>query len=423
MPVATTIMMPMTQRDEALQDVVIVGGGLVGATLACLLRNLSLKVTLVDQTPFDSTTIPSNQPQPAFDPRVSALTAASISLLKELGLWDAVQQTRVCSYQDMQVWDADGTGSIHFSAAAINEPALGAIVENSVILAALYKQIADSQHLHVVAPFSIAGINSGQQGDESTVQLVSSDGDTLHTRLLIAADGTNSRIRQLANFPSKEWEYNHHALVTTVRTEQPHHHTALQRFMDTGPLAFLPLAATADGTDEHYCSIVWSAVPERAAALMALPEAAFNAELAAAIEHRLGKVEWSAARFAFPLNQRHATSYVQDNIVLVGDAAHTIHPLAGQGVNLGLLDVKVLAEELARGLEAGRSIADPVVLNRYQRQRRGHNLGMMWLMEAFKHLFAEKALPVRWLRNVGLKSVDNLTLVKNALTRRAMGLD
>ena len=141
------------------------------------------------------------------------------------------------------------------------------------------------------------------------------------------------------------------------------------------------------------------------------------------IEHRLGNIEWVDQRFAFPLRQRHATDYVQGNVVLVGDAAHTIHPLAGQGVNLGLLDVQVLASELKRGIEAGRNLADARVLQRYQRKRIGHNLGMMWMMEGFKHLFAERALPVRWLRNFGMTGVDNISVVKNQLARRAMGLD
>ncbi len=156
---------------------------------------------------------------------------------------------------------------------------------------------------------------------------------------------------------------------------------------------------------------------------MALTDEQFRIELAAAIEHRLGNVEWSDKRIAYPLSQRHATAYAQENIALVGDAAHTIHPLAGQGINLGLLDVKALAFELINGTAAGRNLTDSMLLKRYQRERRGHNLGMMWLMEGFKYLFAEEALPVRWLRNFGMKNINNLPLVKNQLARKAMGLD
>ena len=395
----------------------------MGATMACLLDDLHLKVALVDQAPFNPEQIPFANNSLAFDPRVSALTAASIQLFTDLGVWQDIANARVCQYQKMDVWDADGTGSIQFSAEAIQQPALGAITENSLILSALYKKIAALKLLDLIVPFEIKTLEKIQLAGEQHLQLTSEDGEQLITRLLIAADGGNSRVRQLANFTCKEWNYNHQALVTTVRTERGHQHTALQRFMTTGPLAFLPLLPSADSPDDTYCSIVWSSVPEKTAALMALSDEEFRQELGAAIEHRLGSIEWSDKRFAFPLSQRHATTYTQDNIVLVGDAAHTIHPLAGQGVNLGLLDVKALADELAHGMTAGRTLTDPVLLKRYQRRRRGHNLGMMWLMEGFKHLFADEALPMRWVRNAGMKNINNLELIKNQLARRAMGLD
>jgi len=404
-------------------DIIIAGGGLVGATMACLLDDLHLKVALVDQAPFNPAQIPFANDSLAFDPRVSALTAASIQLFTDLGVWQDIANARVCQYQEMDVWDADGTGSIQFSAAAIQQPALGAITENSLILSALYKKIAALKSLDLIVPFEIKTLEKFQLDGEQHLKITSEDGEQLITRLLIAADGGNSRVRQLANFTCKEWNYNHQALVTTVRTELGHQHTALQRFMTTGPLAFLPLVPSADSADDTYCSIVWSSVPEKTAALMALSDEEFRQELGAAIEHRLGSIQWSDKRFAFPLSQRHATTYAQDNIVLVGDAAHTIHPLAGQGVNLGLLDVKALSDELAHGMNAGRTLTDPVLLKRYQRQRRGHNLGMMWLMEGFKHLFADEALPMRWVRNAGMKNINNLELIKNQLARRAMGLD
>lgn len=410
-------------QDNSNFDIIIAGGGLVGATLACLLANHGWRLALVDKAPFAGTRLPWTADTPAFDPRVSALTAASMQLFETLGIWDDIRHIRVCPYQDMHVWDADGTGFIHFSAAEINQPALGTIVENSVILHALHKRIAELEDVTVIAPFSIASMDRIDRDGETGVELSSTEGITLRASLLIGADGGQSRVRELAGFSCKEWQYNHQALVTTVRTGQPHQHTAWQRFMSSGPLAFLPLLPAADSQDQHYCSIVWSSVPEKTERLMALDDTEFRHELGVAIEHRLGQVEWCDRRYAFPLSQRHATRYVQDNIVLVGDAAHTIHPLAGQGVNLGLLDVKVLAQELINGSAVGRGLADNVLLHRYQRQRRGHNLGMMWLMEGFKHLFAEEALPVRWLRNVGMKNINSLELVKKQLARRAMGLD
>ncbi len=413
----------MKKADEFNFDIVIAGGGIVGASMACLLAQTGLRLALVDQTPFNAEQLAFQQQPLKFDPRVSALTSASMRLFSDLGIWQDIARTRTCSYQNMEVWDTDGTGSIQFSATEIGQPALGAIVENSVILHALYKRIAQQDSLRLLAPFTIAALDRIQIDGEQHIQLLSSEGSKLAAKMVIAADGGNSRVRELANFSCKEWNYDHQALVTTVRTERPHQQTALQRFMTTGPLAFLPLLPAADAEDQHYCSIVWSSVPEKTAHLMALPDEQFRKELAAAIEHRLGAIEWSDVRFAFPLTQRHATSYANAGIVLVGDAAHTIHPLAGQGVNLGLLDVRALAAELLHGLAAGRSLTDPILLQRYQRQRRGHNLGMMWLMEGFKQLFAAEALPVRWLRNFGMKNINNLALVKKQLARRAMGLD
>lgn len=413
----------MKGLDSTDFDVVIVGGGMVGATMACLLQRLPVSVALIDRQQFDAEQIPCKQKQPQFDPRVSALTAGSKKLFTELRIWQEVEDRRCCAYMEMAVWDADGTGSIQFSAAEIKQPELGTIVENSIISAALYSAISEIENLQLLAPYTIEELRVVETEDQQLVQLLTADGVEFTTRLLVAADGANSRIRELADFKTREWDYHHQALVTTVKTELPHGNTALQRFIDTGPLAFLPLSMAAGSSDQHFCSIVWSAVPERAEQLLTMSDDRFKIELAANIEHRLGAIEWVDKRVAFPLRQRHAIDYVKDNIVLIGDAAHTIHPLAGQGVNLGLLDAVALAEELGRGLYAGRALTDPTVLSRYQRKRIGHNLGMMWLMEGFKHLFAEQALPVRWLRNAGMSGIDNMSVIKNKLARRAMGVD
>ena len=259
--------------------------------------------------------------------------------------------------------------------------------------------------------------------NDGGTRLITDKGQQKIAKLVIAADGANSKIRELAKFPTREWDYNHNAIVTTAKTELAHQHTALQRFIDTGPLAFLPLAAEPNDSIQNYCSVVWTAIPKHAEYLMQLSDNDFCTELTKAIEGRLGNIEWCDKRLTFPLRQRHSVDYVKNNVVLIGDAAHSIHPLAGQGVNLGFLDAAVLARELHHGIEVGRELADPSVLGRYQRKRKGHNLEMMWLMEGFKHLFAEQALPIRWLRNIGMSGVDNISVVKNNLARRAMGLD
>ncbi|MCY4356611.1 MAG: UbiH/UbiF/VisC/COQ6 family ubiquinone biosynthesis hydroxylase [Gammaproteobacteria bacterium] len=404
-------------------DVLIVGCGMVGASMALALRHsphtAKLRIAIADRQAFDCNSTAFASTSELFDARVSALTLSSQQLLVQLGAWQQAQQMRVCPYQDMAVWDGEGNGSIHFSAAKIGQEQLGTIVENSVVQTTLIEQLNRDESIRQLIPFNI---DSLEIEDNQCLRLTSVDGQQCRTRLLIGADGANSRIRELMAFPTREWDYQHTALVTTVRTEQAHNYTARQRFMASGPLAFLPLN-DGKGGDQHHCSIVWSCVPERAEQLMSLSDEAFRLVLGHNFEHRLGQIEWCDKRFTLPLRQRHVTSYFRNNVVLIGDAAHTIHPLAGQGVNLGLLDVKVLAGELAMGIACGRAVSDPRLLSRYQRKRRGHNLGMMWLMEGFKHLFAAQPLPLQWLRNTGLNAVNNVDLVKHQLARHAIGLD
>ena len=407
----------MNASQEQSFDIVIVGGGMVGATMACLLRDLDLNIALVDRVEFD--VLNAEVTRDKFDPRVSAVTAATKKIFADLKVWPDIEAARCCNYLDMHVWDADGTGSISFSAIDLNQSELGTIVENSILGSALYKQISNQENLNLLAPMNIASMEVNDGG----TRLITDKGQQKIAKLVIAADGANSKIRELAKFPTREWDYNHNAIVTTVKTELAHQQTALQRFIDTGPLAFLPLAVEPNGSIQNYCSIVWTAIPKHAEYLMQLSDNDFCTELTKAIEGRLGNIEWCDKRFTFPLRQRHSIDYVKNNVVLIGDAAHSIHPLAGQGVNLGFLDAAVLARELHHGIEVGRELADPSVLGRYQRKRKGHNLGMMWLMEGFKHLFAEQALPIRWLRNIGMSGVDNISVVKNNLARRAMGLD
>ena len=398
-------------------DLVIAGGGIVGATLACLLDGLELRVALVEQRLPDEGELPFQESDLRFDPRVSALNESSRQVLGDVGVWSRIQGVRSCDYREMRVWDAEGTGSIHFSAAALGADSLGAIVENSIVLAGIYERLRGQDNLSLVSPFTSAALESGDGGESV---LIGESGRRLQACLLVGADGGNSAIRRLANMSSTEWDYGQAALVTTVRTARSHEFTAWQRFLETGPVAFLPLAAAGESEFRH-SSVVWSTQPDEAEKLLRLPDEQFRARLAFAIEHRLGEVEWSDRRFRFPLRQHHADSYVKDNIVLAGDSAHTIHPLAGQGVNLGIRDVAVLAEELRAGLAAGRRLNDPVVLRRYERRRKSDNLGMMWAMEGLHRLFGAQPLPLRWLRNTGLNLVDRAAPLKNFLARRAIG--
>jgi len=412
--------------NETQYDIIIVGSAMAGATLTCALATFggskALRLAVVDRQGADLSAS-SALPPTEFDVRVSAITPASQSIFERLELWSQISAARVSPYSRMFVWEADGTASIDFAAADINVPALGHIVENSVIVSALHQRLASLDTVNWYAPATIADLQlPAAEGDKAALLLDS--GERLSASLIVGADGARSLVRERAGFAVRQWDYHHQAIVTTVRTAQAHQQTAWQRFMDDGVLAFLPLHTPPGPDGQRYSSIVWSVEPERAQQLMGQDDAHFCSSLEKAFESRLGAIESVAPRHAFPLHQAHARDYVKPGIALIGDAAHSIHPLAGQGANLGLLDAWVLAKALTEARK--RDVAlwhHPSVLRRYQRQRKGHNLSMMALMEAFRRLYADQPLPVRWLRNLGMRGVDRLPLVKNHLMRQAMGLD
>lgn len=407
------------QHSQTDFDIIIVGGGMVGASLACALAETGIRIALIDAQPFHEGIVVGE----SFDPRVSAITEASRQFFIELGVWNAIAEQRCCAYTDMEVWEADGTGRIHFGAADIHAECLGHIIENSIILGALHQRLRACPSVELVAPAKLVALHPPVH--ESPVKIELEDGRSLNSKLLVAADGANSKVRELAGFDTREWDYQHHAIVTTAKCSKPHRNTAIQRFMDSGVLAFLPLhnSAAPRADAQHYCSIVWSVLPERAQELMAQDDETFAANLQASIEGQLGKVESVDKRFSFALRQRHAKHYVQPGIALMGDAAHSIHPLAGQGVNLGFLDAQVLANVIHCAYQRGDDISDARILRRYQRRRIGHNLGMMGMMEAFKRLYADQPLPVRWLRNVGMSGLNRTVALKNRVMRAAMGIE
>ena len=359
-----------------------------------------------------------------YDLRVSALTAKSQALFESLGLWQSHIAPQACPYQNMYVWDAEGTGSIRFSALDIHEAALGYIVENSVITEALNEALREQDNITQFRGERVSSLLSEpdreQQPDN---RLILADGTQLQGKLLIAADGANSFIRQQAGFKVREWSYEQQAIVATVQTEKSHDFTASQCFIGGGPLAFLPLLDTESGhASQCYSSIVWSCAVEKAQELMSVDDVTFQKSLQEAFENRLGAVQALGKRMSFPLWQRHATAYVQGGLALIGDAAHSIHPLAGQGVNMGLLDVESLGQVVLTALNKGEDFSSEQVLSRYQRQRKAHNLSMMSLMEVFKRGFAANDLSLRWLRNIGLNAVDSSLPLKRQLMKKAMGI-
>lgn len=384
-------------------DVVVAGGGMVGAMLACLLGQAGRRVAVVEAhvpAPFS--------PSDPYDLRVSALSRATQRALVQVGAWEGVVARRACPYESMVVWDATGTGAIRFAAADIGEPDLGHIVENRVVQLALWDVLRSMDNVAWYCPDKLAGVEV--TAEQVIVRLQS--GARLAAQLLVGADGAASKVRQCAGIGLREQDYGQSGLVCVVRTALPHQATAWQRFMPTGPLAFLPLA---DGT----CSIVWTLPADRADALAQCAVEDFQRELAQALDWRLGEVELVSARAAFSLRGRHAESYVQERVALVGDAAHTIHPLAGQGVNLGIKDAVALAAVIR---QSKGDIGNLRVLRAYERARRGDNLLTQKAMEGFRLLFGNTLAPWQVLRNQGLTWVDRLDWVKYQFAKQAMGI-
>lgn len=417
--------MPKLREELESFDLVIVGAGIVGSCLAAAIGKEPLfskwSVGLIDAAPA-----PKTYQGKDFDPRVVALTRKSEDLLKDLGVWSSIQ-ARACAYRNMVVWDGEGTAEIEFSSQDLpldkQQESLGHIVENSAILSELLRKIDTCSNIALLRGESVEEISQEPltgKVEEPFAELEFNSGRQIKAKLVVAADGANSKVRQFLNMPTREWEYGHTAIVTTVRAERPHQFTAWQRFMASGPLAFLPLPEI--NGEQGYCSIVWSVETERAVALMALDDEEFAKALEQAFERRLGAIEFVAQRFSFPLRQRHATRYVQPGAALIGDAAHTIHPLAGQGVNLGLLDVQALLQEFRRAEQRSLPISDFSIVQRYQRERMGHNLAMMGLMESFKHLFASQNPALQVARNWGLSKLQKLKPLKMLIMKRAMGL-
>jgi len=386
-------------------DVLVVGGGIVGAATACALGNSGLHVGVIEpRLPSD------NFDADHYDNRVSAITRASEQIFRVLGAWDAMRARRVTPFREMQVWDGAGRGAIHFDCADLGEDALGYIVENRVMQAALLETLRGLPHAGIISP----AIPQQLRIDDAGAELTLADGRTLRTALIVGGDGHASWVREHCGIAVRTTPYEQSALVANVETTLPHRDTAWQRFTTEGPVALLPLA-------NGHSSLVWSVPHARAVTLLQLDDASFLRELNAAFGDSLGVILAVGARVAHPLQRAHANAYVGARVALVGDAAHTVHPMAGQGVNMGLLDAAALAEVLVDARQAHRDLGDRLVLRRYERWRKGHNVAMQTAIDGLKHLFASPHPAVLWARNIGLRFTDDNALVKNLITQHAIG--
>lgn len=389
-----------------MYDVVIVGGGMVGLTFACALGDSGLRVAIVDER------IPSaHWSKENVDLRVSAITTASQQIFAQLDVWSKIQVKRISYFRQMQVWDSAGV-SLDFNCTALGAETLGYIIENQVIVSALLEQLKTYTNIEFIAPAKVQAL----QMHDGHYNVKLSTQQSITGKLLVGADGAHSQIRDLAGIEMHSWDYGQSALIATVHCGLPHQEIARQRFLSDGILAFLPLS------NPHSCSIVWSSAPSEIERLLNLDAVSFAYELTVAFENRLGAVELLSERAAFPLCMRQAKKYILPQLALIGDAAHTLHPLAGQGVNLGLLDAASLAEILLTARQKNRSIGAFATLRRYERSRKSENLIMIAAIEGIKRLFAGKRMPLPMLRSLGLNMVNKTPLLKNYFMRRAMGV-
>lgn len=393
----------MTRTDAC--DVAIVGAGMVGAALALALARDGFDVTLLDARAPAAW-----QAHEPVDLRVVALAPSALRLLQDVGVWDAIRAARASAYRRMQVFDALAPGTLHFDAADTGHAVLGFIVENRLVQSQLWQAAQAEARITLRCPARVAASESGDA--RRTLQL--DDGSRLSARLVVAADGADSALRTLAGIRARERDYAQRAIVAHVATERAHQHTAWQRFLPGATLAFLPLA---DGRS----SIVWAVADAEAARLLALDDAAFCAELGAAFDLRLGRVTASTPRAAFPLRMRLAERYAAPRLVLVGDAAHAVHPLAGQGVNLGLRDVDELRETLQSTRLRGADFGATAVLRRFERRRRSDNVLSARTFDAIQRVFGSSALPLAGLRGAALTLVDACRPLKRAFARHAAG--
>lgn len=391
-------------------DVIVVGGGMVGLCFAALAardeRLAAWRIAIVEPV------APRAPRDEAVDIRVSALSRASQRILEAAGAWPALA-ARACPYEEMVVWDAasrpDAHDALHFSAAESGELDLGNIVENLRVQWALL----ESPRLKGVTQLR-AGLESLEVEDDAA-RLALSDGRRLACGLVVGADGGQSRTRELSGIGRAGWAYDQSAVVAHLRTERLHRHTAWQRFNPDGPVAFLPLR---DGR----VSLVWTTSAAAATDLLAVEPTAFGRRVAEASDHVLGAVELDSDRAAFPLALWHAREYVRPRLALLGDAAHTIHPLAGQGVNLGLLDCAALVEVLAEAVSAEGEPFGLRTLRRYERWRRSENALMLGATDALNRLFGERSMAVATIRRLGMALANSQPVVRRALVMRALGL-
>jgi 2-octaprenyl-3-methyl-6-methoxy-1,4-benzoquinol hydroxylase len=403
-------------------DVVIVGAGMVGAALATGLGRSGFRVALIDAAE------PAGfQPENPPDIRVSAISAGSERYLTELDAWPKILAMRATAYTRLSVWDETRhplsnllpgkLADVTFNARDLSASHLGHIVENSITQRALWESASNQSNVTCFPGRTLTSLDN--QADKA--QAILDNGDSLSGQLVVGADGANSGVRALAGIGVRRDQYQQQAMVISARYRGAVEDITWQGFYPSGPRAFLPLHSAGNG--ESWASLVWYDAPEVLARLKFLSDQQLMQEIAGAFPSELPALTHIEAKASFPIARQHAKHYFSQRVVLVGDAAHTINPLAGQGVNLGFQDARCLQSQLREAQRAGRDLSDPAFLTAYENQRRPANRRMMMAMDLFYHLFSNRTPPLHLLRNLGLGAAKAMPFARNQVARYAMGID
>tara|TARA_B100000579_G_scaffold224275_1_gene183539 strand:+ start:300 stop:1475 length:1176 start_codon:yes stop_codon:yes gene_type:complete len=387
-------------------QVSIVGGGISGALLALFLGKAGVKTCLVDRgNPSSKLTNP-------FTGRTASLNLSSIETLSRGGIWEDLHQNAK-EFEEIFVWDAEGSSSVQFHANEISKGSLGVIIHNTVILETIFNALKKIPDIDLIEYQSLKEIDQ----EQDDINLITDSGLNISSELLIGADGSLSKVRDLSRIPIRTWSYEQSAIVSSVTTEKSLHKTAFQIFTDTGPIALLPIF-----TGANHASLIWSTDESYGKKLLTLDNNSLMKELRLKTENRFGEISLNEEIKSFPLHQLHAKSFYKNRTILVGDSAHTIHPLAGQGLNLGIADVKELSELIITRSRHGKALYSQELLKSYSKRRESESFKMIALMEAFKRGFGSDSLLVKFSRNFAFDFANKTKPLKQRLIKEAAGI-
>jgi len=398
-------------------DIIIIGGGLVGASLACALGEQELRIAVIEAVPLNSNA------QPSYNERTVALGYGSRQIFEGIGIWSAIQELGATAIEKIHVSDRSHIGKTRLDCAKEGLDALGYVVDTRLLGRALANRMQQLSNIEFICPAKLHSIQFNQADADVEVEV---DGlmQTLSAKLVVGADGVQSSVREQLGIKTFDVNYGQTAVITNISVERPHNNVAYERFTSTGPLAVLPMSDVAESLKEieHRCSIVWTVKDKERDEVLALDDAAFLEALQKCFGGQLGAFTRVGKRVAFPLALKQAREHVRTRLALVGNAAHTVHPIAGQGFNLGLRDVAALAEVIVNAVRENEDIGDLQVLKRYARWRRRDHLRVIGFTDSMVRLFSNNVTPVALARNIGLVATDLFPPLKRLITRQAMGL-